>query len=155
MKNFENMSNNSEKLEKKVEEKERYNPFEKEKYWQEFWEKERIYEFNPEQSGHLYTVDTPPPTISGALHLGHIFSYVQAEAVARFKRMAGYNIRYPMGFDNNGLPTERLVEKENGVRGQDMKLDEFVKSCLEATEKYKKAYEGLWRSVGMSVDWRL
>jgi len=155
MKNFENMSNNSEKLEKKVEEKERYNPFEKEKYWQEFWEKERIYEFNPEQSGHLYTVDTPPPTISGALHLGHIFSYVQAEAVVRFKRMAGYNIRYPMGFDNNGLPTERLVEKENGVRGQDMKLDEFVKSCLEATEKYKKAYEGLWRSVGMSVDWRL
>jgi len=149
------MSNNSEKLEKKVEEKERYNPFEKEKYWQEFWEKERIYEFNPEQSGHLYTVDTPPPTISGALHLGHIFSYVQAEAVVRFKRMAGYNIRYPMGFDNNGLPTERLVEKENGVRGQDMKLDEFVKSCLEATEKYKKAYEGLWRSVGMSVDWRL
>ena len=155
MKNFENMSNNSEKLEKKVEEKERYNPFDKEKYWQEFWEKERIYEFNPEQSGHLYTVDTPPPTISGALHLGHIFSYVQAEAVVRFKRMAGYNIRYPMGFDNNGLPTERLVEKENGVRGQDMKLDEFVKSCLEATEKYKKAYEGLWRSVGMSVDWRL
>lgn len=143
------------KKEKKSEEKERYNPSEKEKYWQEFWEREGIYKFDPERSGPLFTVDTPPPTISGALHLGHIFSYVQAEAVARFKRMSGCNIRYPMGFDNNGLPTERLVEKETGVRGQDVQRSEFIKSCLETTEKYKKAYEGLWRSVGMSVDWRL
>lgn len=136
-------------------EKERYDPSQREKYWQEFWEQEGIYKFDPEQPGVLFTVDTPPPTISGALHLGHIFSYVQAEAVARFKRMSGCNIRYPMGFDNNGLPTERLVEKETGVRGQDVQRSEFIKSCLEATEKYKKAYEGLWRSVGMSVDWRL
>jgi valyl-tRNA synthetase len=150
-----NLNITSSAKEKKMEEKERYNPSEKEKYWQDFWDRERIYEFDPEKSGPLFTVDTPPPTISGALHLGHIFSYVQAEATARFKRMAGFNIRYPMGFDNNGLPTERLVEKENGVRGQDVKLDEFIKSCLETTEKYKKAYEGLWRSLGLSVDWRL
>jgi len=143
------------KKEKKAEEKERYDPSTKEKYWQEFWEREGIYEFDPEQSGALFTVDTPPPTISGALHLGHVFSYVQAEAVARFKRMSGCNIRYPMGFDNNGLPTERLVEKGTGVRGQDVQRSEFIKSCLETTEKYKKAYEGLWRSVGISVDWRL
>ncbi|MCX6722571.1 MAG: class I tRNA ligase family protein [Candidatus Staskawiczbacteria bacterium] len=137
------------------EEKERYNPFEKEKYWQDFWEQERIYEFNPEQQGSIFTVDTPPPTISGALHLGHIFSYIQAEVVARFKRMEGSNIRYPIGFDNNGLPTERLVEKELGVRGQDMELKKFVEACLNTTEKYKKIYENLWRSVGLSVDWRL
>lgn len=141
--------------EKKMEEKERYNPFKKEKYWQDFWEREQIYEFDPEQSGPLFTVDTPPPTISGALHLGHVFSYVHAEVIARFKRMEGSNIRYPLGFDNNGLPTERLVEKEMGVRGQDVKLEEFVQSCLAATEKYKKTYENLWKSVGLSVDWRL
>ncbi len=143
------------KKEKKFEEKERYNPSEKEKYWQDFWEREGIYEFDPERSGPLFTVDTPPPTISGALHLGHIFSYVQAEVVARFKRMSGCNIRYPMGFDNNGLPTERLVEKETGVRGQDVQRSKFIKSCLETTEKYKKVYERLWRSVGMSIDRRL
>ena len=141
--------------EKRVEEKERYNSFEEERHWQDFWEKERVYEFNPEQKGILFVVDTPPPTISGALHMGHIFSYIQAEVIARFKRMEGANIRYPQGFDNNGLPTERLTEKEIGVRGRDMDLNEFTKSCLNITEKYKKIYEDLWRSIGLSVDWRL
>jgi len=141
--------------EKKAEEKERYDPLEKEKYWQEFWEKEGVYRFNPEQGGPLYTIDTPPPTISGSLHLGHIFSYIQAEVIARFKRMEGSNIRYPFGLDNNGLPTERLVEKEKGVRGREMERNEFVKTCLEVTEKYKKNYESLWKSIGLSVDWRL
>lgn len=139
----------------KPEEKDRYNPSEKEKYWQEFWDKEGVYRFDPEKSGPIYTVDTPPPTISGALHLGHIYSYIHAEVISRFKRMDGANIRYPFGLDNNGLPTERLVEKEIGMKGQDMQLDEFVKKCLEATEKYKKDYEGLWKSIGLSVDWRL
>lgn len=144
--------NTMENLETK--EKERYNP-EKEKYWQDFWEREKVYEFNPERPGILYVIDTPPPTISGALHLGHIFSYTQAEVIARFKRMTGANVRYPQGFDNNGLPTERLTEKEIGTRGKDMGLEQFVKSCLDVTEKYKKIYEELWRSIGLSVDWRL
>jgi len=155
MKDFENMFNNPEKREKKAEEKDRYNPFEKEKYWQDFWEREGVYRFNPEKSGQLYTMDTPPPTISGSLHLGHIFSYTQAEVIARFKRMNGLNVRYPFGLDNNGLPTERLVEKEIGKRGQDMPRDDFVKICLETTEKYKKIYENLWRSIGLSVDWKI
>lgn len=139
---------------KEAEEKERYNP-EKERYWQDFWERERVYEFNPEQPGTLYVIDTPPPTISGALHLGHVFSYTQAEVISRFKRMEGANVRYPQGFDNNGLPTERLTEKEIGARGKDMNLEEFVRSCLAVTEKYKKIYENLWRSIGLSGDWRL
>ncbi len=138
-----------------AEEKERYNPLEKEKYWQDFWEKEGIYKFNPEQSGPLFDIDTPPPTISGALHLGHIFSYVQAEVIARFKRMEGANVRYPIGYDNNGLPTERLVEKEIGKRGQDVKLEEFVKLCLDTTDRYKKLYENLFKSAGFSMDWKL
>ena len=150
-----NIPKNLNEAEKKIEEKERYNPFEKEKYWQDFWEKEGIYRFNPEQTGPLYTVDTPPPTISGSLHLGHIFSYTQAEVISRFKRMQGNNVRYSFGFDNNGLPTERLVEKELGVRGANMDLEDFTKSCLEITDKYKHLYEDLWRSIGLSVDWRL
>lgn len=149
------MSNTETSKEKKVKEKERYNPFKKEKYWQKFWERERVYEFNPEQPGPLYVIDTPPPTISGALHLGHVFSYAQAEVISRFKRMEGANVRYPQGFDNNGLPTERLTEKEIEIRGKDMKLEEFIKSCLAVTEKYKKIYENLWRSIGLSGDWRL
>lgn len=141
--------------EKKVKEKEKYNPFKKEKYWQNFWEKEEVYKFNPKQLGSLYTIDTPPPTISGALHLGHIFSYVQAEVIARFKRMKGLNVRYPFGLDNNGLPTERLVEKEIGMKGQNMEPRKFAKICLVTIKKYKKIYEKLWKSIGLSVDWKL
>jgi len=139
---------------KGTEKKERYNP-EKERYWQNFWEKERVYKFNPEQPAPLYVIDTPPPTISGALHLGHVFSYTQAEVIARFKRMEGFNVRYPQGFDNNGLPTEKLTEKEIGMKGKDMNLEKFVKSCLAVTEKYKKIYKNLWNSIGLSADWRL
>ena len=147
--------NTKESLEQEeIEAKERYSP-EKERYWQDFWERERVYEFNPEQPGTLYVIDTPPPTISGALHLGHVFSYTQAEVIARFKRMEGANVRYPQGFDDNGLPTERLTEKEIGLRGKDMNLEEFVKYCLIVTEKYKKIYKDLWRSIGLSGDWRL
>jgi len=137
------------------EKKERYNPSKREKYWQNFWEKEDIYKFNPNQSGHLYTVDTPPPTISGALHLGHIFSYIQAEVIVRFKRMEGLNIRYPIGIDNNGLPTERLAEKERGIKGQNLKPAKFAKICSDIAEKYKRIYKDLWKSVGLSVDWGL
>ncbi len=134
---------------------ENYNPFKREIYWQKFWEKEGIFEFDPKDTGPLYTIDTPPPTISGALHLGHVYSYTQAEVIARFKRMSGYNVRYPFGLDNNGLPTERLVEKEENIKGQEMDLKKFVKTCLKTTEKYSKEYRELFKSLGFSTDWRL
>src|SRR3989344_1755513 len=127
----------------------------REKYWQSFWEQEKIYEFDPDSPKPTFTVDTPPPTISGNLHLGHVFSYTQAEIVARFKRMSGLNIRFPFGLDDNGLPTERLVEKERGIRGQDMDLSQFTKICLEITQKYKHIFESLWKSLGFSYDWIL
>lgn len=135
--------------------KETYSPLEKEGYWQKFWENKGINEFDPESSKELFTIDTPPPTISGALHLGHVFSYAQTEVIARYRRLAGFNVRYPMGFDNNGLPTERLVEKERKIQGHNMPLAEFVKTCLEVTDLYKEKYKDLWKSLGLSVDWRL
>ncbi len=155
MENLNDLNNSPIEPEKSTEVKERYEPFAKEKYWQDFWEKEGVYRFNPEQPGRVFTIDTPPPTISGSLHLGHIFSYTQAEIITRFKRMQGLNVRYSFGLDNNGLPTERLVEKETGIRGNNVGLEDFTRICLEVTEKYKHLYEDLWKSIGLSVDWRL
>lgn len=127
----------------------------REPHWQEFWEENGINRFDQNSDKQLFTIDTPPPTISGALHLGHLFSYTQAEVIARYKRLRGFNVRYPMGYDNNGLPTERLVEKEKGIEGRNLPLAEFVRICLEITDQYKKKYTALWRSVGLSIDWRL
>lgn len=135
--------------------KDNYNALEKEAYWQDFWDENGVNDFNPESPKTLFTIDTPPPTISGALHLGHIYSYTQAEIIARYKRLAGFNVRYPIGMDNNGLPTERLVEKERGIKGYRMPLADFVKICTEVTEVYREKYKALWRSLGLSVDWNL
>lgn len=138
--------------------KQKENPYDfskREAYWQKFWNKEQIYKFDPESRKPLYTIDTPPPTVSGFLHLGHVFSYTHAEVLARYQRMSGYNVRYPFGLDNNGLPTERLVEKEKGIKGADLGLTKFAEICLEVTEKYKKEFENLWKSLGFSYDWRL
>lgn len=86
-----------------------------EKKMQEFWENNKIYIFERVEGKEVYSIDTPPPTVSGSLHIGHIFSYTQAEMIARFKSMQGYNVFYPFGFDDNGLPSERLVEKEEVI----------------------------------------
>ncbi len=93
----------------------RYDPREAEPRWQRRWDELGIYRFDHAPDRPVYSIDTPPPTVSGAIHIGHVFSYVQAEVVARFWRMRGMNVYYPFGFDDNGLPSERLVEKEKGV----------------------------------------
>lgn len=136
-------------------EKVQYDFSEREKHWQNFWEKEKIYHFDPNSKKPAFTVDTPPPTVSGSLHLGHVFSYTQAEVVVRYFRMAGFNVRYPIGFDNNGLPTERLAEKEKGVKGGDVPLEQVTKLCFEVIEKYIEKFENLFGILGFSFDWRL
>lgn len=90
----------------------KYNYQESESKWQKHREEKQIFLFSKDASKPVYSIDTPPPTVSGKIHIGHIFSYTQAEIIARFKRMSGYNVFYPMGYDNNGIPTEQLVEKE-------------------------------------------
>lgn len=94
----------------------RYDFSQREKQMQELWSKEQIYKFDASAEGEIYSIDTPPPTVSGSLHIGHIFSYTQADMIARYRRMQGYNVFYPFGFDDNGLPTERLVERDEGIR---------------------------------------
>src|SRR5580698_6496735 len=89
----------------------------REKFWQEQWAQSDVYRFRDDQPrDRTFVIDTPPPTVSGILHMGHIFSYTQADFVVRYQRMKGKTVFYPIGFYDNGLPGERLVEKEKKVR---------------------------------------
>ena len=133
----------------------RYNPAESERRWQDTWAYERLYEFDPAAPRPPFAIDTPPPTVSGTIHIGHVYSYVQAEAMARFWRMQGRNVYYPFGFDDNGLPTERFVEKLRGIRARDLSRPEFIATCLDVSREFEDRFETFWRGLGMSVDWRL
>lgn len=122
---------------------------------QELWRKNEIYKFENGSRKKLYSVDTPPPTVSGNLHIGHVYSYTQAEIIARYHRMQGENVYYPFGFDDNGLPTERLVEREKGILAKDVKRSEFVRECIEVSDHYEKEFIDMWKALGFSVDWNL
>ncbi len=131
-----------------------YNIQEREEHWRKFWEEEGIYKFDDGSDKPVFSVDTPPPYVSADhLHSGHIMSYSQAEFVVRYKRMKGFNVFYPMGFDDNGLPTERFVEKKYKVNKSKISRSEFIKICLEETRKGAETYKKLWTALGISVDW--
>ncbi len=132
----------------------KYKPAEAEPRWQSHWEESGIYRFDRFPDRPVYSIDTPPPTVSGKIHVGHVFSYVQAEVVARYWRMKGHNVYYPFGFDDNGLPSERLVEKEKGVKATEVGRETFVKMCLELTKHYEVDFIAFWKSLGLSVDWQ-
>lgn len=120
----------------------------------ELWEQSGIHRYRPAAPGEVYSVDTPPPYVSAAhLHVGHAMSYVQAEIVVRYHRMNGRKIFYPMGFDDNGLPTERYVEKTYGINKRQTTRKAFRELCLQETRKIAAEYERLWRALGLSVDW--
>lgn len=130
----------------------KYNPQESEKKRQDFWEKHKIYQFDLHSPKEVFSIDTPPPTISGKLHIGHLSSYTQAEIIARYQRMQGFNVYYPMGFDNNGIPTEQLVERDLKINIKEMERQAFIQKCLETNDKYVEIYRKLWKSMGFSVD---
>ena len=133
----------------------RYDGLTVEKSMQEFWQENEVYKFTPDASRPIYSIDTPPPTVNGKLHIGHIFSYTQAEMIARYRRMRGFNVFYPFGFDDNGLPSERLVEQESGVKAKDLPRSEFCEKCVSTTQKYEAEFKALWQSMGFSCDWNL
>lgn len=120
-----------------------------------FWEEQEIYKYQNGKYRKIFSIDTPPPTVSGKLHIGHVFSYTQAEMIARFKRMQGYDVFYPFGFDDNGLPTERLVEKDEKIRASAMPRSEFRAKCKSTIAKYESEFKKLWKRLGFSVDWNL
>jgi valyl-tRNA synthetase len=148
-----------------------------EQRWDEVWQAQGTYRFDrsADRPG-VYSVDTPPPTVSGSLHMGSVFGYVQTDSLARYHRMRGKAVFYPMGWDDNGLPTERRVENHYGVRcDPSLTYDpdftppdkpdpkkrvscsrpNFVQLCLELTQQDEKVFEDIWRRIGLSVDWTL
>ncbi len=148
--------------------------------WDQEWEAGGLYRYDPSRPrGETFAVDTPPPTVSGSLHVGHVFSYTHTDVIVRFQRMRGKNIFYPMGWDDNGLPTERRVQNYFHVRcdphAPDRPAEEFepaaekqrkeaprvvsrrdfIALCHRVTREDEQAFTALWRRVGLSVDWSL
>lgn len=143
------------------------------------WLDEGTYKFNPDTTREqVYSIDTPPPTASGSLHVGHMFSYTQTDVLARYQRMSGKNVFYPMGWDDNGLPTERRVQNYYGVRcDPTIRYDagyrppaepaknqrdfdvvsrrNFIELCEELAVEDEKVFENLFQTLGLSVDWDL
>ena len=154
-----------------------------EQKWDAAWEERGVYAFRRDEATRetVYSIDTPPPTASGELHIGHVFSYTHTDIIARFQRMQGKQVFYPMGWDDNGLPTERRVQNYYGVRvdptlpydpdftpphdggdGKSIKAADqqpisrrnFIELCERLTEEDEQKFEELWRTLGISVDWQ-
>ncbi|MBN1923213.1 MAG: valine--tRNA ligase [Nanoarchaeota archaeon] len=123
--------------------------------WVKKWEEEGTYKFNPKSKKKFYSIDTPPPTVSGKMHLGHSSSYTQQDVIVRYMRMKGFEIFYPFGTDDNGLPTERLVEKLKGVKGSKMKRNEFTKLCYNTVKEIRPDFIKDWKNIGMSCDFSI
>jgi len=143
--------------------------------WAQVWEDDGTYRFDRSKTrDQVFSIDTPPPTVSGSLHVGHVFSYTHTDCIARYKRMRGFEVFYPMGWDDNGLPTERRVQNYFGVRCDPSlpyepdftppeKPDEknqipisrknFVELCERLTVEDEVVFEELWRRMGLSIDW--
>ena len=130
----------------------KYDPKSVEPRLRSFWEKEDIYKFDPKSPKEVYAVDTPPPTVSGEMHMGHAFSYSQQDFVVRYRRMAGFNVFYPFGTDDNGLPTARLVEKKRNMKERDVSRTEFIKICMEFLDEELPKFVQDWKNLGVSCE---
>src|SRR5580704_5044625 len=126
-----------------------YDAKEAEARWQRRWLESGVYAFRDDQPRErTFVIDTPPPTVSGLLHMGHIFSYTQADFIARYQRMRGKDVFYPMGFDDNGLPTERLVEKVKGKKAAQYESREaFIADCREVVNEAEEEFRKLFKSA--------
>ncbi len=132
-----------------------YNPLTEERQWQHFWEKNNIYSINPKSKAQIYFIDTPPPTVSGKMHLGHAFSYSQQDFIARYHRMRGENVFYPFGTDDNGLPTERMIEKLKNVKSKKMQRTDFIKLCDETLKEIRPAFIQGWKDIAIGADFNI
>ncbi|MBN2457697.1 valine--tRNA ligase [Candidatus Woesearchaeota archaeon] len=131
----------------------RYEPESVEQKWMKVWDDSKLYRFDPDSTDKVYSIDTPPPTVSGKMHMGHAFANSQQDFIARYKRMRGFNVLQPFGTDDNGLPTQLYIEKLKKVRAGKIGRSEFVKLCLETLEKELTPKFLLdWKRLGISCD---
>lgn len=132
----------------------KYNFLDTEKKWQEYWQKNRIFSFSKDDDGveNIYSIDTPPPHVSGVLHMGHVFGYSQMDIIARFQRMSGKNVFFPVGYDDNGLPSERYVEKKIGKKSKEMERSEFVEICDREIRDAEQMIRDLFIRASYSFD---
>ena len=134
----------------------RYDVKTSEEKWQKYWEKNKVFKFDPKSKKPIYSIDTPPPTVSGNLHIGHSFSFSIQDFIARYKRMNGYNVFYPFGTDDNGVATERMIEKLKKVKSRDMDRQKFIKLCLDALDAgIRDGYINNFKEIGLSCDWSI
>ena len=134
----------------------RYDSKEAEQKWQKYWTENNVFTFNPDAKGEIYSIDTPPPTVSGKMHMGHAFSYAQQDFIARYKRMNGFNVFYPFGTDDNGLPTQMLIEKTKKVRAIDLGREKFRQLCMDTLDnELRPKYIEDWKQIGMSCDFNV
>lgn len=155
----------------------KYKHKEQEAKWRQIWKANGVFSWDPDRPREeTFIVDTPPPTVSGSLHIGHVFSYTHQDLLARYQRMKGKNLCYPMGWDDNGLPTERRVQnlfriqcnphlpydpewkaEKKGAKQpvQEVSRRNFIEACGIVTAEDEAAFEDLWRSLGLSIDWDL
>ena len=156
-----------------------FEPKPAEEKWDRLWSEWGVHRFEDADSRAAFVIDTPPPTVSGSLHVGHVFSYTQTDVLARYQRMRGKNVFYPMGWDDNGLPTERRVQNYYHVRceahvpfepglalaladeatrkqpARRVSRKNFIELCIALTAEDEQAFKALWQRLGLSVDWAL
>lgn len=132
----------------------KYNFLDTEKKWQQYWQEKDIYKFDENSDKEIYSIDTPPPTVNGKIHMGHLSSYIHIETIARYQRMLGKNVYFPFGFDDNGLPTERYVEKTIGKKAYMLPREEFIDKCLEISKNLEKEFFDLYISAGFSANFK-
>ncbi|MBT3273575.1 MAG: class I tRNA ligase family protein, partial [Spirochaetales bacterium] len=144
--------------------------------WHEYWQENHVYTYDPSAAReNKFVVDTPPPTVSGSLHIGHVFSYTHTDFIARYQRMKGKSVYYPMGWDDNGLPTERRVQnyyhikcdpsvpyeenlevepassKQRKKPARQVSRENFIEICQQLTREDEEVFKNLWQRAGLSI----
>ncbi len=132
-----------------------YDPAAVESHWQEAWVDDATYAYPDEDAtpASAFSIDTPPPTVSGDLHWGHVYGSILQDVVARFERMRGRDVFFPFGYDDNGIASERLTERELGINHGDYSRREFQEKCREVCREYEDLFTEKMQSLGLSIDW--
>lgn len=130
-----------------------YNPEDYEPKWSQKWVDNETYAYEGDEDKEVFSIDTPPPTVSGNLHFGHTYGNTLMDFMARFQRMRGKDVYFPFGYDDNGIASERLTERELDIRHQNFTRREFQEKCREVCEDYEDKFTDAMQKFAFSMDW--